>query len=222
MSRLPRPRAFEMLPWLPTVAGVVVLAGLLVFTLVAMRPERKERALPPAPVGTPPFLGGPGVPGSGPAPTVTASPAAPTVTPTAVPTADATLASPRRPTTSPSGSRVAESPERRPPTPDLTGRYRTVQVFDGGFIGEVLVANASAAGRNWTVRLRFPSTIGPLHTFWVESAPQATLKQDGDDLVFTSGAPVGARSSVALRFQLGRQTATTTPTLCSVNGTACE
>ena len=48
MVRLPRRRAFEMLPWLPTVAGVVILVGLLVFALVSLRPDREERALPPA------------------------------------------------------------------------------------------------------------------------------------------------------------------------------
>lgn len=214
MSRLPRPRAFEMLPWLPTVAGVVVLAGLLVFALVSLRPDREERTLPPTPVATPPFLAGPSVPESSPSPTVAATLASPTI--------EATLASPRRPSPSPSRSRAAESPERRPPTPDLTGRYRTVQTFDGGFIGEVLVTNSSAAGRTWTVRLRFPSTIGPMRTFWVEGAPQATLKQEGEVFAFTGSAPVGARSSVALRFQFDRRTSATTPLTCTVNGVACS
>jgi hypothetical protein len=71
------------------------------------------------------------------------------------------------------------------------------------------------------VRLRFPSTIGPMRTFWVESAPQATLKQEGDVFAFTGSAPVGARASVALRFQFDRKTAVTTPLTCEVGGTAC-
>jgi hypothetical protein len=210
MGRLRRPRALEMLPWLPTVAGVVILVGLLVFALVSLRPDREERALPPAPVATPPFLAGPSVPDA----------STPT---TAAATAGATLASPRRPSPSPPppATRVVPPPRTAPPPAELTGRYRTVQTFDGGFIGEVLVTNSSAAGRTWTVRLRFPPTIGPIRTFWVESAPQATLKQDGEVFTFTGGAPVGARGSVALRFQFDRRTAATTPLTCSVNGTAC-
>jgi Cellulose binding domain len=208
MGRLRRPRALEVLPWLPTVAGVVILVGLLVFALVSLRPDRRDRVLPPAPAGTPPFLAGPSVPD---APTTIAA------------TPEATLNSPRRPSPSPSlsRSRPAGTPERRPPAPDLTGRYRTVQTFDGGFIGEVLVTNSSGAGRTWTVRLRFPPTIGPMRTFWVESAPQATLKQDGEVFAFTGSVPVGPRGSVALRFQFDRRTAATTPLTCSVNGTAC-
>lgn len=199
-----------MLPWLPTVAGVVILVGLLIFALVSLRPDEPDRALPPAPAGTPPFLGGPSVPDD--SPTAEAGPAA---------TPEATLNSPRRPSPSPSRSRVIGSPERRPPAPDLTGRYRTVQTFDGGFIGEVLVTNSSSAGRTWTVRLRFPPTIGPMRTFWVESAPQATFKQEGEVFAFTGGVPVGAGSAVALRFQFDRRNAVTTPLTCTVNGTAC-
>ncbi|GAA4460872.1 cellulose binding domain-containing protein [Phytohabitans houttuyneae] len=213
MVRLPRRRAFEMLPWLPTVAGVVILVGLLVFALVSLRPDREERALPPAPAATPPFLAGPSVPDASPSPTIGATNASPTI--------EATLASPRRPTPSPSRSRAAESPARRPPAPELTGRYRTLQTFDGGFIGEVLVTNSTTTARTWTVRLRFPSTIGPMRTFWVESAPQATLKQEGEVFAFTGSAPVGGRSSVALRFQFDRSSAVTTPLSCEVNGTAC-
>lgn len=218
MGRLSRARAFELLPWLPTVAGVVVLVGLLVFALVSLRPDEQERALPP-PAATPPFLAGPSVPDA----------SAPTTAPAA--TAEATLASPRRPSASPPppATRVvppprsssAAPPSPAPPPATLTGRYRTVQTFDGGFIGEVLVTNSGTASRTWTVRLRFPSTIGPMRTFWVESAPQATLRQEGEVFAFTGSAPVGARSSVALRFQFDRSTATTTPLTCTVNGVAC-
>lgn len=212
MGRLWRPRAFELLPWLPTVVGVVVLIGLLVFALVSLRPDDRGPARPPAQADTPPFLAGPSVPDAS------------TSTP-AVATPEATLNSPRRPTPSPSLSRAIETPARRPPAPapdpDLTGRYRTVQTFDGGFIGEVLVTNSSSAGRRWTVRLRFPPTIGPMRTFWVESAPQATLKQEGEVFAFTGSVPVDARGSVALRFQFDRRNAVTTPLTCDVNGTAC-
>jgi hypothetical protein len=208
MGRLWRPRAFELLPWLPTVAGVVVLGGLLVFALVSLRPDGRDRPTPPPAAVTPPFLGGPSVPD---APTTAA----------AVGTPGATLNSPRRPSPSPSLSRAVETPARRPPALALTGRYRTVQTFDGGFIGEVLVTNSSSAGRKWTVRLRFPPTIGPMRTFWVESAPQATLTQEGEVFAFTGSVPVGARGTVALRFQFDRQNAVTTPLTCEVNGTAC-
>ncbi|BCB85690.1 cellulose binding domain-containing protein [Phytohabitans suffuscus] len=219
MGRLWRPRAFELLPWLPTVAGVVVLAGLLVFALVSLRPDPERRGLPSAPVGTPPFLAGPSVPDAG-APTPDAATPAPSAT------AEATLASPRRPSPDlPPPATPATQPAPPPaptqPPAELTGRYRTVQTFEGGFIGEVLVTNSGTAGRTWTVRLRFPSTIGPMRTFWVENAPQATLKQEGDVFAFTGSAPVGPGASVALRFQFDRTTSVTTPLTCTVNGTAC-
>ncbi|MFD0741446.1 cellulose binding domain-containing protein [Phytohabitans flavus] len=198
------------------------LAGLLVFALVSLRPDVSDRALPPGPIATPPFLAGPGAPDA-PSPTTTAA------------TPRATLNSPRRPSPSlplplspspspaatPSRSRTVEPPARRPPAADLTGRYRTVQTFEGGFFGEVLVTNSSATRRTWTVRLHFPSTIGPMRTFWVESAPQATLKQEGDVFAFTGSAPVEPGASVAFRFQFDRKTSVTTPLTCDVNGTAC-
>jgi hypothetical protein len=208
MGRLWRPRTFELLPWLPTVAGVVILVGLLVFALVSLRPDGRDRPRSPAQAATPPFLAGP------------SAPDVPSTAPAATPAT--TLNSPRRPPPpSPTPSRAVETPARRSPAPDLTGRYRTVQTFDGGFIGEVLVTNSSGNGHTWTVRLRFPQTIGPMRTFWVEKAPQATLKQEGEVFAFTGSAPVGARDSVALRFQFDRRNAVTTPLACNVNGTAC-
>jgi len=206
-------RLWRMLPWLPTVAGVVILVGLLVFALVSLSPDEPRRALPP-PAGTPPFLAGPNAP--------THSPPAP----------PATVNAPRRPspptpapatpaTTAPKPDRSPERTAAAPPPPDLTGRYRTVQTFEGGFIGEVLVTNSASAARTWTVRIRWPSTIGPMRTFWVEGAPQATLKQEGDVFAWTGSVAVGARSSVPLRFQFDRTTSVTTPQTCSVNGTTC-
>lgn len=104
----------------------------------------------------------------------------------------------------------------------MTGRYRVVDSFADGFIGEVLVANTTGAARDWTVRLRFSDDVGALRTSWVEGAPQASLDVAGDTFVWSSGAPVAARSSVALRFHVNRSGTDEQPSACSVNGTTCR
>jgi hypothetical protein len=71
------------------------------------------------------------------------------------------------------------------------------------------------------VVLRFPDSVGPLYTSWVEGAPQATLTRSGQTYVWHSGVPVGGRSSVPLRFQFARHGGGMSPSLCTVNGIAC-
>ena len=104
----------------------------------------------------------------------------------------------------------------------MTGRYRVVDSFPDGFIGEVLVTNASGADRDWTVRLRFGDAAGELRTSWVESAPQATPGTAGDTFTWSSGVPVAAGSSVALRFHFARTGPDEAPRTCTVNGVACR
>jgi hypothetical protein len=205
---------------------VVALIGvaLLVVVFTLLVPGQRETAtLPPPP---PPFLPaptmdlGPAAPGgSGPAtsaPVASApGPSAPgTSAPAAqVPAATATATRPAAP--------ARARPATTPPEITVTGSYRVVDSFGDGFIGEVQVVNTTARDRGWTVRLRFPDNVGALRTSWVESAPQASVSTAGDTFVWTSGVPVRARSSVALRFHFARSGSGERPRACTVNGTAC-
>lgn len=93
--------------------------------------------------------------------------------------------------------------------------------FHDAFQGEVLVANNDRTARHWTVELRFPENVGRLWTYWVESAPQATLRRSGDWYVFTSTAPLAAGASVPLRFHFERQGRGDIPAECRASGTSC-
>ncbi|MGW3604661.1 cellulose binding domain-containing protein [Micromonospora sp. NPDC005161] len=99
----------------------------------------------------------------------------------------------------------------------MTGRYRVVQSFDGGFIGEVLIVNRAVEDRGWTVRLDFGG--GRLVTTWVEGVPQGTVRQTDGGFAYASGVDVPAGDSALLRFHLER--ASTTPRGCTVDGVRC-
>ncbi|WP_238433701.1 cellulose binding domain-containing protein [Micromonospora tarensis] len=100
----------------------------------------------------------------------------------------------------------------------MTGRYRVVQSFDGGFIGEVSMVNRSARSRGWTVRLEFGA--GRLVTTWVEGVPQGTVRQFDGGFTYVSGVDVRPGGSVSLRFHLER--APSTPRECTVDGVRCS
>ncbi|MEJ3742206.1 hypothetical protein WEI85_02740 [Actinomycetes bacterium KLBMP 9797] len=216
-----KPTAFEMLPWVPTFFGVTLMIGLLIFSIViSLRPDSDSTALEPSllpPVDAPPALVEPTPPtGTTTAPTSAASPS---------PSPATAPAAPIRPT--PTRTSAPAAPEEKPPTsaaprPDLTGRYRVLDSYGDSFIGEVLVTNSSGSGRDWTVRLRFPSNVTGIRTFWIEGAPQGAMRRSGLDYIFTSGVALGARSSVPLRFQFDRSGRGDTPSACSVNGTPCS
>jgi hypothetical protein len=197
LSRVFRPGAVDVLPWVPTIAGVLVMLGLLAFAVVSLRPTGTDLAATPAPPPvTPPFLAGPAEPRLG----------------------DDGAATPEAsPTTSPAPRRTTA----RPPAPPLTGRYVVVESFRDSFIGEVRVTNTSNSARAWTVRLRFPAGVGGLRAFWVDKARQPKLQRSGDLLTFTGGAPVAAGKAAQLRFQLDRDGSANQPSACSVNGTPC-
>ncbi|MCG5436243.1 cellulose binding domain-containing protein [Micromonospora foliorum] len=99
----------------------------------------------------------------------------------------------------------------------MAGRYRVVQSFDGGFIGEVAMVNASAQSRGWTVRLEFSG--GRLVTAWVEGVPQGTVRASDDGFTYVSGVDVSPGGSVSLRFHMER--AASTPLECTVDGVRC-
>ncbi|WP_430496277.1 cellulose binding domain-containing protein [Micromonospora trifolii] len=225
MRRVPRPPhgpvAIATSPWIVVGAGVVVMVVLLIVALGAYRGRS------PAPDGAqPPAL---------PVPSAVVAPSVPTSVPSRAPvlpgisgrasglppSAAAGSGSPSAdPTDGPTGKPTAtRSPSGAAPgQPAMTGRYRVVQSFDGGFIGEVAMVNTSAQRRGWTVRLEFSG--GRLVTAWVEGVPQGTIRQSDDGFTYVSGVEVSPGGSVSLRFHMER--ASHTPRECTVDGARCN
>jgi hypothetical protein len=226
MRHLParRPDTPNLIFWLPTFAGVLVLLAGLIFALMRLDSPDPAAGKLPQPIApfqplTPAsFLPQPGASGSDAAPTAepgggAAEGTGGTTTRPAPPGNTATA----RPPASP-------SPTVRPPTtaPTVSGTYRVLNSYGDAFIGEVLVGNSAAQEQNWTVTLRFPSSVGQLYTSWVEGAPQATLTTSGATYTWRSGVPVPGKSSVPLRFHFARSGTGNFPTACTVNGAACK
>lgn len=223
MRRVPRPphgpMAIATSPWIVVGAGVVVMVVLLIVALGAYRGRSPapDGAQPPA-LPVPSAVVAPSVPTSVPSP----APVLPGISgrasglpPSAAagsPSADPTVGPIGKPTATRSPSRAA------PVQPAMTGRYRVVQSFDGGFIGEVAMVNTSARSRGWTVRLEFSG--GRLVTAWVEGVPQGTVRQSDDGFTYVSGVEVSPGGSVSLRFHMER--APSTPRECTVDGVGCN
>ncbi|MEU7650934.1 cellulose binding domain-containing protein [Micromonospora taraxaci] len=225
MRRAPRltpgPAAIVSSPWVVVGAGVVVMVVLLVMTLGAYR-------------GRSPALDGASAPPALPLPSAEATPSRPTPVASPVPVMpglsgrasglppSAVTGSPSpsvAPPVSPPGQPVVtRSPTRAPQgQPTFSGRYRVVQSFDGGFIGEVAMVNVSAQSRGWTVRLEFSG--GRFVTAWVEGVPQGTVRQFDNGFTYVSGVDVRPGGSVSLRFHMERTSST--PRLCTVDGLRC-
>ena len=212
------PTLRELLPWVPSALGVMVLIALLIVAAgrFSAKPEQ-DRAVPPAPflpVPAPTFTPPPPslLPPASPSPSVSARPDRQvTASATPRPGRTATRTSPPSTTTAPAPAPAA-----------VSGRYRVVESFDDGFIGEVLIADEAGRDSDWRVELRFPAAVGDLITSWVESAPQATLRRSGAGYIWTSGVPVPARGQVALRFHFARSGTGDQPTSCTVNGQTCS
>jgi hypothetical protein len=211
----------ELLPWLPTVAGVGALIVLLIIAATRFTSSPEVSAVPPPQ----PFLPAPAespvrtAPAESPA-ELPAVPGASAGTPGASPSVTRQVRPATHPT-SPRPTRATTAPTTAPTRSPVTGRYRVVDSYADAFIGEVLVANSSGTDRDWRVELRFPPAVGELITSWVESAPQATLRRSGNTYVWTSGAPVAAHAEVALRFHFHRSGSGDLPSSCTVGGSAC-
>lgn len=226
MRRVPRlsrgPAAIVSSPWIMVGAGVVVMVVLLFVALGAYR-------------GPSPAPGAASVPPALPLPSAVAAPSAPARVSSPAPVVpglsgrasglppSAGLGS-RSPSAGPSvgstpGPTATRSPSRAPQgQPAVSGRYRVVQSFDGGFIGEVLMVNASAESRGWTVVFEFSG--GRLVTTWVEGVPQGTVRQTDGGFTYVSGVDVRPGGSVSLRFHLER--ASSIPRECTVDGVRCS
>ncbi|MCX5121592.1 cellulose binding domain-containing protein [Micromonospora sp. NBC_00362] len=225
MRRVPRPPhgpvAIATSPWIVVGAGVVVMVVLLIVALGAYRGRSPapDGARPPA-LPVPSAVAAPSVPTSVPSPAPVlpgisgrASGLPPSVAAgSGSPSADPTAGPIGKPTATRSPSRAASG------QPAMTGRYRVVQSFDGGFIGEVAMVNTSTRSRGWTVRLQFLG--GRLVTAWVEGVPQGTIRQSDDGFTYVSGVDVSPGGSVSLRFHLER--ASSTPRECTVDGARCS
>ncbi|MBQ0978992.1 cellulose binding domain-containing protein [Micromonospora sp. M61] len=223
MRRFPRlspgPVAIVSSPWIVVGAGVVVMVVLLFVALGTYRgpdPAPDGASAPPAlPLPSAEAAPSEPAPASSPAgalPGLSARasglpPRAATPSPSVAPSVGST----GRPTVTRSPSRAAQV------QPAVTGRYRVVQSFDGGFIGEVSMVNASPQSRGWTVRLEFSG--GRFVTAWVEGVPQGTVRQSGDGFTYVSGVDVRPGGSVSLRFHMERTSGT--PRLCTVDGVRC-
>ncbi|MFC4017666.1 cellulose-binding protein [Micromonospora sp. GCM10011542] len=215
-------------PWIVVFAGVVVMVVLLVVALGAYRgrspaPDAAAEPYPAVPLPLPPS---PASPTAGSPTPPTSPPPTPTPTPPALPglSPRATGLPTRSPVASPTSAGAVVSVSARPPArpappqpPAVTGRYRVVQSFDGGFIGEVLISNAAGDGRSWTARLGFPG--GRLVTAWVEGMPQGTAREFDGGFTYTSGAEVPAGGTATLRFHIER--AATKPSECRVDSFGC-
>ncbi|PWR09634.1 cellulose-binding protein [Micromonospora acroterricola] len=220
MRRAPRPSrgpaAIASSPWIVVLAGIVVMVVLL---FVALGAYRGRSPAPDDPAVLPPAL--PLPQGSVP-PTAPTSPRSstpplrpPGLSPRATGLPPSAPVGTRPPTGAPTSTRPATPPAQRPPA--VSGRYRVVQSFDGGFIGEVLIVNAAGEDRGWTVRLDFGG--GRVVTAWVEGVPQGTLRQTDGGFTYASGVDVPAGGSASLRFHVER--APTQPRGCTVDGARC-
>ncbi|MFC0033675.1 cellulose binding domain-containing protein [Micromonospora chaiyaphumensis] len=207
-------------PWIVVSIGVIVMVVLLVVALGSVRGRRTfAEAPPPAPT-----ISLPQVPVATPtAPGATTRPPAPASGPVVPGLSPRSTVLPARPAPRPSasasgsGSRPAAPPPAAPPP--VTGRYGVVSSFDGGFVGEVRLVNATGAARGWTVRLAFPR--GRLVAVWVSGAEQGRGGFTDGVLTYRSGVDLAPGASVALQFHF-EQTGTTRPSSCTVDGAACS
>ncbi|MGC4788300.1 cellulose binding domain-containing protein [Micromonospora sp. DT178] len=208
-------------PWIVVSVGVAVMVVLLAIALGTYRgrgPAFDAQPGPPLPT-----VGLADPEPSATSPTATRSPRAPatssgrsTVRPTPTRSTPARSSAPPSPT--PSGSE--ETALVAPPSSasPLTGRYRVVESYADGFVGEVLVSNASSTGRGWTARLTFPGAR--LGSAWIEGAPQGTAQRIDDGFTYRSGGDLPGGASTTLRFYV--QGTQSRPASCTVEGGACR
>ncbi|MBO4143869.1 cellulose binding domain-containing protein [Micromonospora tulbaghiae] len=225
MSRTRRPgrqpgAAMASSPWILVAAGVVVMVVLLVVALGSVRGRSTFPAAGPAdPVMSLPHvpLTPTAVTPTGPSPVSATAAVVPGLSPRS--TVLPARPTPAAPTPSPRGVARPVLPPNPPPTPPsaVTGRYSVPSVFDGGFIGEVLLVNTARTARGWTLRAVFPA--GRLVTAWVEGAEQGVFRFDDGVFTYRSGFDLAPGQSLPVRFHIER--AGTRPVSCTVDGTPC-
>ncbi|MEU5789421.1 cellulose binding domain-containing protein [Micromonospora purpureochromogenes] len=222
-TRRPAPRSATALassPWIVVVTGVVVMVVLLVVALAASRSRERGTVPPPE---LPPTVALPDLPSSSPSRAAVALPT-PVVPGLSPRRSDPPVPTPGGGPASSAGGAGAQpgpvpSPQPPPPSP-VTGRYRVLEAWDDGFIGQVLLSNAAAGPRPWTVRL-VPPAGSRLASSWVEGAPQGSARMSDGVFTYTSGVDLDGGASVPLRFHLEHTGGNTRPSGCTVDGTAC-
>ncbi|MEH0936698.1 cellulose binding domain-containing protein [Micromonospora psammae] len=217
------PTVLASSPWLVVVTGVVVMVVLLIVALLSSAGQRTGLGAgsgePAATVPLPPL------PPASPSPAGATLPApvTPGLSPRRSDAPSPTAPAPIAAAPAPSGGGGAQPRPPRPPAPSatvtVTGRYRVLESWGDGFIGEVLLTNSGASARPWTVRLELPR--GEVVTSWVEGAPQGSARMADGVFTYTSGADVAGGASVPLRFHVDRTGGNTRPSSCTVDGKAC-
>ncbi|HEX5198605.1 cellulose binding domain-containing protein [Paractinoplanes rhizophilus] len=206
----------RLLPWVPTIVGVLALIGFTAVTIGRLAPGHSApRTLPPPePAFTlPGTISGPPAPVSLVPASSATSPAGPAVPAEA---AEVTRATTRATASAPAVIRPPARPTAAPAS--VTGEYRILDSFDDSFIGQVLVINRTSRPQDWVVTLTYP---GNLRTSWLESLPQPTLVRRGQTYTWTSSVPLAAGANGQLRFHFDRAGGPDTPSSCAVNGSNC-
>jgi hypothetical protein len=213
-------RIVAAVPWMVVGAGVGAMIFLLVVAIGWVPLSASPTAAPPQPAPQWPFA--PGSSGAFPPALSPPPPSASDPSPTgSVPPSAEGSSGGGATATHPAATATRTKPAPPAAPPAVTGHYQLMASYDDSFIGEVVLRNGSGTARQWTVELRFPAGVGELRTFWVESAPQATLRRSGGLFVFTSTVALPAGSSVPLRFHIDRTGAANAPSECRVNGNNC-
>lgn len=197
-----------MVPWVPMLVGVAIMAGYVIYAFVLLVGDTRDPASRPnygAFQDTPP-----------PWPATTSAPTPEYEAAVMPPGAAPPRVSPPPPSPPP------PPPVPSPAPPPLEATYRLEAVYRYAFIGKVEISNPTDEAQDWTVELEFPDSVGRLNTFWVDGTPQPTKERDRDRYIFTSTVPVEANSTVVLKFHFNFYGRDITPTLCTVDGNACE
>ncbi|MGN9808509.1 cellulose binding domain-containing protein [Micromonospora sp. BQ11] len=206
-------------PWVVVLIGVLVMVVLLVVALGTYRGRSSDGGPrpDPAPPMVLPELSPSSAESSVPAPRPTPTAAVrPGLSPRATVLPTTAAAVPSTPSGA-GGGRPSVRPAQ-PAPPPVTGRYRVMEAYDGGFIAEVLITNGASTGRGWTATLAFPG--GRLVTAWVEGQQQGTLRTTDGGFTYRSGVDVPPGGTAPLRFHIER--ADTRPASCTVDGFACR
>ncbi|MGW4501696.1 cellulose binding domain-containing protein [Micromonospora sp. NPDC004336] len=206
-------------PWIVVSVGVGVMVVLLVIALGAYRGRGPAYEAQPGPPD--PTLALPDPRPSASSPATTSSPSRrESASSSARPSRSVRPTPGPSRTPSPTASASADAVLVVPPSSPspLSGRYRVVEQFHGGFVAEVQVSNTSSTARGWTARLVFPG--GRLGSAWLEGTVQGTASRTEDGFTYRSGQHLAGGASVTLRFHV--ENADSRPTSCTVDGGACR
>ncbi|GAA2378784.1 hypothetical protein Cme02nite_18590 [Catellatospora methionotrophica] len=117
-------------------------------------------------------------------------------------------------------SAAASAPSRPGPTEGaaVTVTYRTLETWNGGYIGEIAI-RPNAALDGWSAKVTLPRGAA-VTSAW----DRIDFRQDGDRVTFTPQAvhrelPAGEEFTVA--FQVGDPSGATRPESCAVEGVSC-